>query len=57
MIVALALVVFVGMNGTLLDVDDDEAYDLVIGVAEGRHDLESIVAVLVGWGVPAEAQP
>ena len=47
----LALVVFMGLNGVRLDVDDDEAYDLVIGIAEGLHDLDSIVAVLDGWGV------
>lgn len=47
----LALVLFLALNGHRLDVDDDEAYDLVIGVAEGRHDVTSIVGVLRGWGV------
>lgn len=47
----LALVLFLALNGHRLDVDDDEAYDLVIGVAEGRHDVASIVGVLRGWGV------
>ena len=47
----LALVVVLGLNGVLLDVDDDEAYDLVIGVAEGRVDLDGIVAVLARWCV------
>jgi death-on-curing protein len=50
----LALVVFLGLNGVRLDVDDDEAYDLVIGVAEGRLDLDGIVVVLAGWGVQAD---
>jgi len=47
----LALVLVLALNGIRLDVDDDEAYDLVIGVAEGRHDVEGIVDVLRGWGV------
>ncbi len=47
----LALVLFLALNGHRLDVDDDEAYDLVIGVAEGRHDVAAIVEVLRGWGV------
>lgn len=47
----LALVLFLGLNGHRLDVDDDEAYDLVIGVAEGRHDVASIVAILRRWGL------
>lgn len=47
----LALLLFLALNGHRLDVDDDEAYDLVIGVAEGRHDVASIVGVLRGWGV------
>ncbi len=47
----LALVLFLALSGHRIDVDDDEAYDLVIGVAEGRHDVASIVGVLRGWGV------
>jgi death on curing protein len=47
----LALVLLLALNGVRLDVDDDEAYDLVIGVAEGRHDVASIVEVLGRWGV------
>jgi len=47
----LALVLMLALNGHRLDVDDDEAYDLVIGVAEGRHDVPAIVEVLRGWGV------
>ncbi|MGD9957294.1 MAG: type II toxin-antitoxin system death-on-curing family toxin [Candidatus Nanopelagicales bacterium] len=49
----LSLVLMLALNGHRLDVDDDEAYDLVIGVAEGRHDIAAIVAVLRGWGVGA----
>ncbi len=47
----LALVLLLALNGVRLDVDDDEAYDLVIGVAEGRHDIARIVEVLQWWGV------
>jgi death on curing protein len=47
----LSLVLMLALNGIRLDVDDDEAYDLVIGVAEGRHDVTGIVEVLKGWGV------
>ena len=47
----LALVLMLALNGVRLDVDDDEAYDLVIGVAEGRHGIAAIVGVLRGWGV------
>jgi len=47
----LALVLTPALNGHRLDVDDDEAYDLVIGVAEGRHDVPATVEVLRGWGV------
>jgi len=49
----LALVLVLALNGTRLDVDDDEAYHLVIGVAEGRHDVASVVDVLRRWGVEA----
>jgi len=49
----LAMVLFLALNGVRLDVDDDEAYDLVIAVAEGRRDVAAIVAVLHGWGVPS----
>ena len=47
----LALVLLLALNGHRLDVDDDEAYDLVIGVAEDRHDVGSVVEVLRAWGV------
>jgi death-on-curing protein len=46
----LALVLLLALNVVRLDVDDDDAYDLVIGVAERRHDVASIVDVLHGWG-------
>ena len=49
----LARVLALALNGHRLDVDDDEAFDLVIGVAEGRHDVASVVEILRGWGVDA----
>lgn len=48
----LGLVVFLDLNGHRLDVDDDEAYDLVIGVAEGRLDVAAVAEQLATWGVP-----
>lgn len=47
----LGLVVFLALNDVRLDVDDDEAYDLVIAVAEGRLDLAGISGQLQTWGV------
>lgn len=49
----LAAVVFLELNGLVLDAPDDPAYDLVIGVAEGRIDVPEIAAVLAGWTEPA----
>ena len=47
----LALVLLLGLNGVRLDVDDDEAYDLIFGIAEGRNDVAAITQVLRGWGI------
>lgn len=47
----LSLVVFLGLNGTALDVADDDAYDLVISVAEGRCSWESTSQWLTEHGV------
>lgn len=45
----LAVVVFYGLNGIDLDAPDDAAYDLVIAVASGATDLESIAHDLARW--------
>jgi death on curing protein len=45
----LALVVFYGLNGIDLDAPDDEAYDLVVGVAAGRLDYHAAAQALAGW--------
>ena len=41
-----ATVAFLGLNGFNVDLADDDAFDLVIGVAEGRLDVADIAAVL-----------
>jgi len=38
----LATVVFLDLNGHPTDVDDDEAFSLVMSVAEGEDDLDKI---------------
>jgi len=38
-----ATVVFCDINGLRLDLSDDAVLDLVIGVAEGKYDLDEIV--------------
>jgi death-on-curing protein len=48
-----AAVVFHSLNGWELDAEDDSAYDLVIGVAEGRYDVPAIAAALAGWASEA----
>ncbi len=45
----LALLVFLGLNGLDLDVADDPAYDLVIGVAEGRLPYQETARRLRLW--------
>ncbi|MFN8096876.1 MAG: type II toxin-antitoxin system death-on-curing family toxin [Dermatophilaceae bacterium] len=45
----LATVVFYGLNGRTIDVDDDPAYDLVIEVATGRTDYQRAAARLAAW--------
>ena len=44
-----ATVVFCDINGVWIDAPDDEAYDLVIAVAEGRLDVPDIAAGLRRW--------
>ena len=47
-----ATVVFYDLNGYEVDAPDDPAYDLVIGVAEGRLDVAEIAATLRPWVRP-----
>lgn len=45
----LALVVFCGLNGEQVDVPDEPAYQLVIGVADGSMDYLAVAEMLVTW--------
>ncbi len=45
-----AAVVFCDINGVWIEAPDDEAYDLVIAVAEGTADVPDIAAALRRWG-------
>ena len=45
----LAVVVFYGLNGVDLDVDDDPAYDLVIDVAVGASSPSATAEILQRW--------
>lgn len=49
----LAVVVFYGLNGLLLDAPDDPAYDLVISVADGSSDAAGAAELLAAWAHPA----
>jgi death on curing protein len=37
-----ATTIFLDINGATLAISDDNAFDLVLAVAEGRHDVEGI---------------
>ena len=51
----LSAVVFCFINGVHIDAPDDDAYDLVIAIADGSlDDLETIAANLAAWSVPLE---
>ena len=45
-----ARVVFCDLNGLWIEAPDDEAYDLVIAVVEGRLDVPEIADHLRRWG-------
>ncbi|MFD2674523.1 type II toxin-antitoxin system death-on-curing family toxin [Gulosibacter bifidus] len=47
----LSVVVFLDINGVWLEAPDDDAYGLVIAVAEGRTTLTAIAEVLRKWFV------
>lgn len=44
------LVVFLDLNGLWLDVDDDEAFDFVMGVAAGEIPLGAMADAIEKWG-------
>lgn len=47
----LSTVVFLGLNGVDLDVEDDDAYELVISVAEGRRTWQETAVWMAEHGV------
>lgn len=47
----LSTVVFLGLNGVDLDVEDDDAYELVISVAEGRRTWRETAVWMAEHGV------
>jgi len=51
----LATVIFYALNGVDLDAPEDPAYDLVIGIAEGRIDYRLSAAALASWTAPARS--
>ena len=44
--------VFYGINGMALRAPEDPAYDLVLGVAEGRLPYAEVAVQLAGWTTP-----
>jgi len=47
-----AVVVFYGLNGLALRAPEDPAYDLVVGVVEGRVTYAEVAPQLAGWATP-----
>jgi death-on-curing protein len=47
-----AVVVFYRLNGIAVHAPEDPAYDLIIGVAEGRVTFEEVAAQLADWATP-----
>lgn len=45
----LSVVVFYGLNGIDLEAPDDEAYDLVIAVADGTITHREVAQCFAGW--------
>ncbi|MBK7821775.1 MAG: Fic family protein [Tessaracoccus sp.] len=45
----LSMVVFCGLNDVVIDAPDDDAYALVIAVAEGAVDHQEVAARLASW--------
>lgn len=45
----LAVVVFYGLNGVDLDAPDDDAFDLVVGMAAGQVDADVAASMLEQW--------
>lgn len=43
------LVLFIARNGTRIEVQDDEAYDVIVSLAAGRMGLGDLTAGVAGW--------
>jgi len=48
----LAGATFIELNGWILEAPDDGAFNLVLGIAEGRADLAETAAALESWSHP-----
>ena len=46
------VVVLYGLNGLALRAPEDPAYDLVVGVAEGRVTYTEVAIQLASWAIP-----
>jgi death-on-curing protein len=51
-----ATVVFYRLNGHRMVAPEDEAFELVVGVAEGRSGLKAIQERLAGWTIRTGAR-
>lgn len=49
------MVAFLWINGWVHDFDTDDAFDLVVGIAEGRVDLETTALTIAARRVPRSA--
>jgi death-on-curing protein len=49
-----ATAVFYRLNGLRVVAPEDEAFELVVGVAEGRYGLKEIQDRLAGWTIRAD---
>jgi death on curing protein len=48
---------FLWINGVRLAAPADAAFDLVVGLAEGRHELDDIDAAISGWSARRGPNP
>lgn len=53
----LAAVVFLDINGYWLEAPDDDAYDLVMGVADGKYALAEVAECFRSWASTFNAGP
>ena len=46
---AMTLRLFYGLNDVIIDAPDDDAYELVMGVARGEPTVEDTATALSAW--------